>query len=163
MDEQLQAQLLAQLKDVHVPEAVSWWPLAIGWWILAMVSLLTLSLTIYFFWKRHKQNRYRQLALTELASHFSQWQSQDCDKNYIAAANNLLKRVIRAFKPSVVNQFSDNWVDSLDAHAKTNFSKEARFALAHQCYQEHVQADINALHLELSHWLKHHKREVDNA
>lgn len=163
MDEQLQAQLLAQLKDIHAPEPISWWPLALGWWVLAVLTLLALSSAIYFLWKHQKQNRYRTLALTELTSHFNQWQSHANDKDYITAANNVLKRVIRIFKPSSVNQFSDKWVDVLDAHAKNELSSGTRFALAHQCYQAHVSADIHTLHSELSHWLKHHQREVNNA
>jgi hypothetical protein len=28
------------LRDIHLPEAVSWWPPAIGWWILLILGLL---------------------------------------------------------------------------------------------------------------------------
>ena len=43
-----QSQLLQQLRDVHVPDSVSWWPLAIGWWVIiglvALIALLLLAL-----------------------------------------------------------------------------------------------------------------------
>lgn len=163
MDEQLQSQLLSQLKDVHTPDAISWWPLAIGWWILAIIILTSLITLVRLFIRRRKQNNYRKLALTELNTHYKSWQAHHNDKAYIAAANNVLKRVSRIVKPESVSQFSDAWVDSLESHYNTNFSQEARYALAHQCYQEHVSADIDTLNSEVNQWLKNHSREVRNA
>ena len=32
-------ELLAQLADIHLPLAVSYWPPAIGWWVLVLVLL----------------------------------------------------------------------------------------------------------------------------
>lgn len=163
MDEQLQAQLLAQLKDVQLPPPVSWWPPAIGWWLVALITLMAISAVGYYLHKRHTQNRYRKLALAELNAHFAQWQNLSDDKAYISAANNVLKRVVKVFNPNLVNQFADTWIDALESHASTEFSVETRYALAHQCYQAHVSADISALHSELSHWLQHHKREQLHA
>ncbi len=163
MNEQLQAQLLSQLKDVHAPEAISWWPLAIGWWFLAALVIASSILLVLFIRSRRQQNRYRKLALSELNTHFKNWQTQHDDKAYIAATNNILKRATRTFRPEYVSQYSDAWVDSLDAHTTFTFSQATRYALAHQCYQEHVNADINTLNTEVSEWLKRHKREVHNA
>jgi hypothetical protein len=28
------------LKDIHIPDAISWWPPAIGWWLLALLVIL---------------------------------------------------------------------------------------------------------------------------
>lgn len=30
------------LKDIHLPEVITWWPLAIGWWLLIVVVLAAL-------------------------------------------------------------------------------------------------------------------------
>ena len=35
------------LKDIHLPEAVGWWPPAIGWWLLALLIPLLLA---FFYW-----------------------------------------------------------------------------------------------------------------
>lgn len=163
MEEQLQAQLLAQMSDIALPEPVSWWPLAIGWWVIGALILTILIALIHLQLKRLAENRYRALALTELNAQFSHWQAQDDDKVYITSANNLLKRVVRSFNPSLINQHSDAWVNALNTYSKTEFSQEARYALAKQCYQECVDADIPTLHNELSQWLKQHKREPNHA
>lgn len=158
MNEQLQAQLLSQLKDVHLPEQVSWWPLAIGWWIVIVVAILVLGVSLNFLWKHYSHNRYRKLAIKELNQHHLSWHANSDDKTYISAANDLLKRVIRIVDPNLVSQFGDNWVDALENHGNTELSQEARYALAYQCYQAHVSADVPSLNAELKHWLKHHKK-----
>ena len=35
------------LKDIHIPEAIGWWPPAIGWWLLA---ILIPALLIFLYW-----------------------------------------------------------------------------------------------------------------
>ena len=39
------------LKDIHLPEAISWWPTAIGWWLLAILIPLSIAL-LYWIYKR---------------------------------------------------------------------------------------------------------------
>ena len=46
---------LEQLRDIHLPQAVHWWPPAPGWWIVAAVAL---ALTIWL--SRYLQARYRR-------------------------------------------------------------------------------------------------------
>lgn len=46
------------LRDIHLPEPVSWWPLAPGWWlVLGLVVILGLVL----LWVRHLR-RYQSIA-----------------------------------------------------------------------------------------------------
>ena len=38
------------LRDLHLPEAIGWWPLAPGWWILIAIALVGLGFLIIVFW-----------------------------------------------------------------------------------------------------------------
>ena len=31
---------LAQLRDIHLPEPILWWPLAPGWWVLIVLYFI---------------------------------------------------------------------------------------------------------------------------
>ena len=64
---------LAQLKDIHLPDAVGLWPLAWGWWVL-LILLVLIALTAFLMLRRHRQrNRYRAAALAELQQLVSLW------------------------------------------------------------------------------------------
>jgi hypothetical protein len=39
------------LKDIHLPEAITWWPLAIGWWVLIVVIIAAIY-GCYLLFKR---------------------------------------------------------------------------------------------------------------
>jgi len=57
---------LDQLRDIHLPEAISWWPPAPGWWILALAgSTLTVWL-LRWLYRRYKAKHYRRQALAQL-------------------------------------------------------------------------------------------------
>ena len=40
---------LLDLKDIHEPDAIGWWPPAIGWWILAVAVPLLIIFLIWFY------------------------------------------------------------------------------------------------------------------
>ena len=62
---------LSQLRDIHLPDPVSWWPLAPGWWILLALAIL-IPLTVYALVKLRKRHRvrhaWRGVAQGELAA-----------------------------------------------------------------------------------------------
>lgn len=57
---------LAQLRDIHLPEPISWWPPAPGWWLLAIIILALLFFTIRWLIKRRANNCYRREAIEQL-------------------------------------------------------------------------------------------------
>lgn len=109
--------LLTQLRDIHLPADVSWWPLALGWWIL--IALILIS-TIYFIvrYKRSRlRNRYSCLALKELDKLHNK-----PDTNWLIELNVLLKRSsLSHFKKSEVASLTEQqWIDFLLATSHSN-------------------------------------------
>lgn len=57
---------LSQLRDIHLPAAVSWWPPAPGWWLLLAIILLALA-GAWLLYRRYLRNQWRRSALAELS------------------------------------------------------------------------------------------------
>ena len=74
---------LAQLRDIHLPEPVSWWPPAPGWWLLAVLVLIALVAISVFFYKRYQHNSFRRQALQLLENHFLDWQHNQDTSLYL--------------------------------------------------------------------------------
>ena len=55
------------LKDIHLPEAISWWPPAIGWWLLAVLIPLSIAL-VYWIYKRLTRKTAIKTAKQNLAA-----------------------------------------------------------------------------------------------
>ena len=60
------------LRDIHMPNLISWWPLASGWWVLLGVVVATVTIAGAIGWWR-KRHRVRRAALREFS---------DIEKNF---------------------------------------------------------------------------------
>lgn len=50
------------LRDIHLPDAISWWPLAVGWWIAA-AAVVVIALVFIVRYVRLWRHRSAQRAL----------------------------------------------------------------------------------------------------
>lgn len=66
MAQQLQEQL-KDLRDIHLPDPVSFWPLAPGWWALVIIVPL-LYFVIRYIVRRMMMPKYKKLAIKELSN-----------------------------------------------------------------------------------------------
>lgn len=55
-----------ELKDIHVPEQITNFPIAYGWWILAALLILTIVITIVKIKKSAKRKKVKKQALAQL-------------------------------------------------------------------------------------------------
>ena len=112
-------ELLSQLKDIVEPMPIGWWPLAIGWWLLAVLILVLLISLGYWLVRRHRQNRFRKLALRELAKIQQHYQAQPAPQAHVAALNGLLKQVAitRYGRAQVSSLHGEHWCRFLSDQA----------------------------------------------
>ena len=54
------------LKDIHLPDTISWWPPAIGWWLIIILMPL-LIVFLYWFYKRLTRKTAINTAIKRLA------------------------------------------------------------------------------------------------
>lgn len=158
-----QADPLAELRDIHMPQFLDIWPPAIGWWLLIALVLSLLIYGGYLLYLGWRRNRYRREAITELKQLRVDYQRHGDDAVYIAEFQALLKRVALTHYPreDVARLTGESWVSFLDRTAGSQeFSMGKGQSLVDANYIPEPEADIGALHDLGRHWIKHHRQEL---
>ena len=145
-----------QLRSVHMPDAVSWWPLAIGWWILIGLTALLLTYLVARIIKKKQKNRYRETAIRELSESLNEWRANNDDSHYLFNANMILKRIMRRFDANSSNQTGLQWANSLNSMVNKPLSDSAVNALTEQCYRQEPTVDIQHVHKQVEQWITRH-------
>ena len=167
-DPQLTQLLQQQLKDVHSPEAIGWWPLAISWWVLLILVIVLISLAGRYLLKKHLQNRYRKAALDELSHSFDQWKSDSNNAEYLQRGHAIIKRVFLHLENSRPNHVGkgvsaglsgDIWAEKINSVVSKPLSDHTINALVILSYQAEPKADIELIQVELRDWLINHRFE----
>jgi hypothetical protein len=148
---------LQQLRDIHLPAPVGWWPPAPGWWLL--LTLLIATLLIAFFWiKKYRQrNRYRRLALQQL--HALRTQPHD-NFSLPQAVNRLLKQTALAAYPRqrVAALNGADWLLFLDSGLKQpRFSEPTLRALTTTYQTEPETVAPEVLLNAAEYWIRRHR------
>lgn len=161
---EVQQMLAEQLRDVHLPEAISWWPLAWGWWVILIVLFLVIATSLLAAYRKRAKNRYRSLAMTALETAYGNWTKNQNSKTYLHQVNDVLKRCVLHVSESarLTTYTGPAWVEELNKWGKKPLSEKTQNALGVECYQANPPSDINALHRELMHWLRTHEYHLDN-
>lgn len=111
---------LAQLKDISLPPAIGWWPLAPSWYVVIFLVLSVTVVVSYLLYKRHLNSLAKKKALLLLKVY---QQNYERDHNAQLASSHiseLLKRVALVYFPrtKVASIYGDAWVDFLNQSSK---------------------------------------------
>jgi len=129
------------LRDVHLPGAPSWWPLAPGWWLL-LAALAAVSLSLWW-WQRRRDRRRRTAervfdeALAAAATPAAE----------VAAISELLRRAGRRRDRAAETLSGQEWLDFLDRGSKrSDFAEGPGRLLLEGGYRRQVDpAQVRAL------------------
>lgn len=158
MQADLSQTLKQQLRDVHVPEAISWWPPAPGWWLVLIAALGLLIFALVRWRGYRRKNQYRRIALTELGECFEAQLADQDSRRYLQSANAILKRCVISINPTPITVRANGaaWLELLESYYEKKFNPETRAALSESVYRADSSCDISRIHPELVDWIKHH-------
>jgi hypothetical protein len=152
------------IRDIHLPDPVSWWPPALGWWILLLLVVLMVGLTIWI--KRQRQRfRLRTTAMAELEAIYQSYQTQYDAKRFARELSVLLRRICISYFPKgdAAGLTGQAWLAYLDSllsakynKSGQNFSDGVGKVLAKAPYQNKLQnhdIDVNALYELSREWI----------
>ncbi len=123
---------LPEIRDIHIPEGVSVFPLAYGWWIILLCIILIIVLIKISFWIIRTSKKY--YALNELKQI-----SIDKPVSTAVFVSELLRRIcILKYKEANV-LYGQDWIDFLNLHTRDKLTGKAAKLLGYAPYM-----DINA-------------------
>ncbi|MGD8176532.1 DUF4381 domain-containing protein [Marinimicrobium sp. ARAG 43.8] len=159
---------LAQLKDIHLPDPVGWWPLAWGWWMLLAVLLLAAGLLVWRWRARRRRQQYRREALVVLRDAQRRYRAAtpgpEASRRYLQDISELLRRTVLSglperLHPAVAALNGRQWLALLDTTAptKSGFEEGPGQILAEGPYQPNPEFDDASLYALVSLWIKRHR------
>lgn len=150
---------LSQLKDIHLPDPVSFWPPAPGWWLLGILAIILSTWLALRVNSWYRNNAYRRQAEDKLAALDRSYNQHNDSTIYISNINNLLKQVAVYYydKAKVSRLSGKQWLEFLDKSGNTsNFTRGDGQLLETAQYQKTVDIDVSGLKRCCRQWLKHH-------
>ncbi|MGO2160997.1 MAG: DUF4381 domain-containing protein [Vibrio toranzoniae] len=112
--------IFRELRDVTIPDSVSWFPQTIGWKILGVALLLAAFYLAYRLALRWWNNRYRKEALRELMVLDAR------DKNSTERTFKVLKVVLRYLDSDNAKLFGQAYVNRLNAYLPVNAGRSTK-------------------------------------
>ena len=121
------------LRDIHLPEPVSWWPIAPGWWLLAAALLLFFVLA-FIARKIYRSKQLKRDISAELAAIKQQFQQTKNKSQLAKALSVLLRRASITYYSrshfngeSIAGLTGENWLAWLDkTHSRPDSALTAK-------------------------------------
>lgn len=158
------SQELAQLREIHLPDPIGWWPLAPGWYLLAIGSIIGLVIIMMWLRRCYLNGQAKREALRLLSIYQQQYRPEVDSQLMSARLSGLLKRVALAYYPreKVARLQGDEWIDFLNKTSKKMDFSLVRVALLEQPYNPTNKHDLSLLFSMARTWIKRRGRPCLN-
>lgn len=154
-----------ELRDIHLPEASLWWPLAPGWWLLALL-LVILALACWWLLHRLRRRSISRSSLGEFQRIREAHRDGQPGSETIRQIAALLRRVLISYRgrDEAGASTGAGWMRAIAELASGNvFSEQQLQLLAHDRYRRDCDCDIESL-LEASEaWIRALPGDKDHA
>lgn len=150
-------QILEKLRDIHLPQPISWWPLAWGWYVLILIGLISLLSLAAYILRRYRQGLAKREALRLLADYERQYQLEQNDSCMSAKISELLRRVALVYYPrhQVAGLKGEAWIEFLSSTSKNISFEPLKIALIELPYQKKGHnMNLHNLFLNARLWIK---------
>lgn len=104
------------LRDLHLPDAIAWWPPAPGWWILLAIFIVLSVLLLRRYLRARARGAARRHALEALDELTAAFESHRDAVTFSADVSELLRRTMLAYAPraEIAGLTGDAWLEWLD-------------------------------------------------
>ena len=147
------------LRDIHLPEPVSWWPPAPGWWLLLITTTVVIAAVFLFRYMR-RRTLLKRTVRRELDMLRAQYNDNHNRLQLVKSLSALMRRASISFYPRhrSAGLTGERWLQHLDATApRKEFQHGAGRILARAPYlpaRSMIQTDFDELFSLCEDWLK---------
>ncbi len=143
-----------QLRDIHMPPAAGWWPLAPGWWVVSAVLLLVLVWLVWRGYRRRLPARRWQQACRELDALQGEHAAGLSDAAFAAGVSQLLRRAARTRDAKAASARGQAWADAMRELAGGKPIAPALSTLDDVMYRPAATVDAKAVAAAARDWLR---------
>ncbi len=146
------------LRDIHLPDPVSLWPLAPGWWAL-MILLVTVTLLTMYFIRRYRNHKISALYLAkqELERIKTDFNINNDKSNLVKELSELIRRLSISIFPreESAGLTGEEWLKFLDQYSdKNEFDTGIGRVLIEAPYQADPEFNSNELLALIATWVE---------
>lgn len=147
---------LSQLRDIHLPASVGWWPPAIGWWLLALLLISVIVGSIYWLVWRYRRLAYKREALAHMETIKARYLSSRDDQQLLSELSSLLKRtaITRYGRDEIAGMAGNQWLTFLDRTGQTSEFSEGSGRVLAERFNPSPRVDSTELLNAVDQWLK---------
>ncbi|CAM4382857.1 MAG: hypothetical protein LEGION0403_FIIPPAGN_00720 [Legionella sp.] len=152
-----QSDPLTQLKDIHLPGAIGWWPLAPGWYALITLLILLVVVLAAYIYRRHHYALAKKQALVLLASYQKNYEKEHNTPSSSAQISELLRRVALVYYPrtEVASLHGDAWLQFLNQTSNgIDFNAIRALLLDAPFKATDTSIDLSPLFTHAKRWIK---------
>lgn len=143
------------LRDIHLPEPISWWPPAPGWWLLLILAIgLAVFIPCFFRWLKEKP--INTLAKKEFKIIEINFQEHQDGILLVRDISIFLRRVLMSYegREKAASPTGDDWLDKLNALTPENYFKDSLGeSLLQAPYQQQGHINPQDLLKACNNWL----------
>ena len=147
------------LKDIHLPDPVSWWPPAIGWWLLLLLLILGLVL-LWLLVKKIRQPVLKKRAIAEMESVIQAYRDDRNKQQLMQQLSVVIRRIGISYLPRnrAAGVVGADWYERLNQLVEKDCLSQTSIQLLSVApYQKSVDLkdeQVDELLLELQQWVK---------
>jgi len=148
------------LRDIHLPDGVSWWPLPLGYWlVLFVICVVVISIFLVRYWLRSRQ--LKKSILRELIQLEVEYKQSNNAPALVQNLSMLLRRIGRAYFPASCESLTGAaWLAFLDKNMdySSEFQSGVGKVLVTAPYAKQTDVDADALLALCKRWIKQAKK-----
>ena len=146
------------LRDIHLPDSIVWWPPAIGWWMSALL-LIIVMVAVTLMIRRIRMPSLSKDAKAMIAQVMSEYKSHGDQTILIQQLSIALRRIGISYLPrnEIAGLSGKDWYQQLNQLGQgETLSEDVIELLLHQPYQKNQPLDehqIDHLQMQVQRWV----------